>query len=123
VIIEAQQPEGIALRLSEDEIDHWNSALNEVCHGFRVANFQAAIGIPESRAIRLLERIHALVPGQPEVFEQDEVLAVRNALTTVLAELDAQEYHTRMGFAVEDSRQMRNTLDALTGQMRLVKTA
>lgn len=88
-----------------------------------MANFQAAIGIPADRANRLLERIQALVPGQPAVFDPGEILAVRNALTAVLAELDAQEYHPRMGFTVEDSRQMRNTLDALTGQMRLVKTA
>jgi hypothetical protein len=50
-------------------------------------------------------------------------LSEDNALTAVLAELDAQEYPTRMGVSVEDSRQMRNMLDALTGQMRLVKTA
>jgi len=123
MIIEAQQSEGVTLRLSEDEIAHWGNALNEVCHGFHVANFQAAIGIPQDRATRLLKRIHALVPGQPEGFEPEEVMAVRNALTTVLAELDPQEYHARMGFTVEDSRQMRNTLDALSGQMRFVKTA
>jgi hypothetical protein len=72
MVIQAQQPEGITLRLSEDEIVHWTNALNEVCHGFRVANFQAAIGIPEDRAAQLLERIHALVPGQPEAFQPDQ---------------------------------------------------
>lgn len=123
MVIEAQQSEGITLRLSEDEIGHWNNALNEVCNGFRVANFQAAIGISQDRAALLLGRIHALVPGQSESFESAEVLAVRNALTTVLAELDADEYRTRMGYSVEDSRQMRNTLDAMIGQLRLVRTA
>lgn len=123
MIIEARQPESITLRLSDDEIGHWNNALNEVCNGFSVANFQAAIGIPRDRAATLLERIHALTAGCPEVFGSDEVLAVRNALTATLTELDAAEFHTRMGFSVEESREMRNALDALAGQMRLVKTA
>jgi len=61
--------------------------------------------------------------GQPEVFLLDEVLAVRNALTMVLAELDPLEFHTRMGFTVEESKQMRNALDSLAGQIRVVKTA
>lgn len=121
--IEAQQPESITLRLAEAEIGHWNNALNEVCNGFSVANFQAAIGIPRDRAATLLERIHALLPGRPEAFRSDEVLAVRNALTAVLTELEPAEFHARMGFSVEESRQMRNALDALAGQMRLVKTA
>lgn len=121
--IEAQQPGSVTLRLAEAEIDHWTNALNEVCNGFSVANFQAAIGIPRDRAATLLERIHALLPERPEVFRSDEVLAVRNALTAALTELDAGEFHARMGFSVEESRQMRNSLDALAGQMRLVKTA
>lgn len=123
MIIEPQQSEGVTLRLTGDEIDHWNNALNEICHGFPLANFQAAIGIPQDRAVILLERIHALVPGQSATFVADEVLAVRNALTAVLAELDAQEFHARMGFTVEESKQMRNRLDAVVGRLRLVKTA
>lgn len=67
--------------------------------------------------------MHTLIPGQPEVFVSEELLAVRNALTAVLAELDPHEFHARMGFTVEDSREMRNRLDALSGQMRFVKTA
>ncbi len=41
----------------------------------------------------------------------------------VLAELDPLEFHTRMGFTVEESKQMRNALDSLAGQIRVVKTA
>ena len=123
MIIEAQQSKGITLRLTDEESDHWNNALNEVCNGFSVANFQAAIGIPRDRAVSLLERIHALSPELREYFQADELLAVRDALTAVLAELDPAEFHARMGFTVEESKQMRNALDELTGQMRYVKTA
>jgi hypothetical protein len=44
-------------------------------------------------------------------------------LTGVLAELHPHEFHARMGVSVEESQQMRNTLDELTRQMRFVKTA
>jgi hypothetical protein len=44
-------------------------------------------------------------------------------LTAVLAELHPHEFHARMGVSVEESQQMRNTLDELTRQMRFVKTA
>ncbi|HTZ59516.1 MAG TPA: hypothetical protein VMB49_15520 [Acidobacteriaceae bacterium] len=123
MIIETQQSEGITLRLSEGDIGHWNNALNEVCNGFSVANFQAAIGIARESAGALLERTHSLTPEGPEYFGLDEVLAVRNALTAVLAELDPAEFHARMGYTVEESKQMRNTLDELARHMRLVKTA
>jgi hypothetical protein len=121
--IDGQQSDRLTLRLGDDEIDHWNNALSEVCNGFAVANFQAAIGISEQSATALLEKVRSITPGQPEVFLLDEVLAVRNALTMVLAELDPREFHTRMGFTVEESKQLRNALDSLAGQIRVVKTA
>jgi hypothetical protein len=121
--IEAQKSDRLTLRLADDEIDHWNNALNEVCNGFAVANFQAAIGISEQSAKALLEKIRSIAPGQSELFLLDELLAVRNALTMVLVELDPREFHPRMGFTVEESKQMRNTLDSLAGQIRFVNTA
>jgi len=121
--IGVQQPDRLTLRLSRDELRQWNNTLNEICNGFAVANFHAAIGISEESAIGLLERVHSLPPDQPAVFLLEDVLAVRNALTAVLTELDPPEFHPRMGFTVEESRQMRNALDSLAVQMRLVKTA
>jgi hypothetical protein len=121
--IETQEPGRLILRLGEDDIGEWGNALNEVCHGFAAANFEAAIGIRQEIAALLLQKIGAAVPGRPEAFSLEEILAVRNALTTVLAELDVREYSMRMGFTVEESRQMRNALDRLAGQVRFVKTA
>jgi hypothetical protein len=121
--IETQTAERLRLRLSENEIGHWNNALNEVCNGFVVENFQAAIGIPATLADALLQRMHRMAPGEAEDFSVDEILALRNALTAVMAELEPGEFHSRMGFTVEESRQMRNSLDAMAGQMRVIKTA
>src|ERR1035438_613488 len=109
--IGVQQPDRLTLRLSRGELRQWNNALNEVCNGFSVANFQAAIGISQEMAIGLLDRVHSLPPDQPAVFLLEEVLAVRNALTAILAELDPEEFHTRTGSTVEEARQMRNALD------------
>lgn len=121
--IGSQEPDRLTLRLTRGEICQWNNALNEVCNGFSVANFQAAIGISENAAETLLEKVHSLTPDEPAVFLLEDVLAIRNALTAVLTELDSAEFHTRTGSTVEDARKMRNALDELTGQMRFVKTA
>lgn len=121
--IQRQESEIPALRLTGDEIDQWNNALNEVCNGFAVANFQAAMGISEKAPAELLAKVHSLHPNQPRRFDLDELLAVRNALTIVLGELRPVEFHTRMGSTVEDARKMRNPLDLLTGRLQLHKTA
>jgi hypothetical protein len=121
--IRAQGGDRLTLRLNKEEIGHWNNALNEVCNGFTVENFPAAIGIPRSSAVALLEKINSAAPTGVEAFSLDELLALRNALTTVLAELDSREYSTRMGFSVEESQEMRNSLDSITSQFRLHKTA
>lgn len=121
--IGAQQPDRLTLRLTRGEVSQWNNALNEVCNGFSVANFQAAIGISPDAAEGLLGKVHSVIPGEPVVFLLEDVLAIRNALTAVLTELDPAEFHARTGSTVEEAKKMRNALDELTGQMRFVKTA
>jgi hypothetical protein len=120
---ERQESERLTLRLTEGEIAQWINALNEVCNGFAVANFYAALGISEETAAVLLEKLQSIGANQPEVFALDEILGVRNALTMVLAKLDPSEFHPRMGSTVEEAKQMRNALDHLTGKIRLYKTA
>jgi hypothetical protein len=121
--IERQEPEGLALRLTEKEIVQLNNALNEICHGFAVENFQAAMGISKESAAQLMQRVHALHVNQAAFFALDELLAVRNALTVVLGELHPLEFHPRIGSEVEDAVAMRDALDLLTGRLQLHKTA
>jgi hypothetical protein len=118
IIVEAQKNEDLILSLDKDEIEQWNNALNEVCNGFTVANFPAAIGVSRDHALTLLARLHNASSHQTQIFSLDDLLAVRNALTTVLAELDSREYSTRMGFDVEESRRTRDALDSLTARYR-----
>lgn len=121
--IETSRPDKLTLRLSGSDIRHWNNALNEVCNGFAVANLEAALGISQQHVDDLLRRVHHAEPQQPLELVPEELLALRNALTMTLAELDAREFQTRMGVSVEDAREMRNALDAIAGQMRLFRTA
>lgn len=121
--IERQDSDGLILRLSENEIVQWSNALNEVCHGFAVENFHAAMGISDEAAKELLTKVGSLRQSQPLYFSLDELLAVRNALTIVLGELHPFEFHSRMGVEVEESREMRNALDRQTGRLQLHKTA
>jgi len=114
--IEAQHPGSLLLRLRAEELAHWGNALNEVCHGFAVENFEAAIGLRRAAAEDLLRRVAAAAPDRPEEWSLDELSGVRNALTAVLAELDPREFQPRMGHSVEESREMRNRLDFLASQ-------
>jgi hypothetical protein len=121
--IEAQHSRSLLLRLDEEDKGLWANALNEVCNGFAVENFEATIGLRQGDAEQLLRRLAGVAGGGAEEWSIDELLAIRNALTAVLAEVDPREFHPRMGFRVDEAREMRNTLDSLAGQIRFHKTA
>ncbi len=108
----------LTLALEREEIGHLNNALNEVCNGFTVANFEAAIGLPTKQASDLLRKVHKLIADEPLILTLNELDAFRNALTAVLAELEPWEYATRMGFQVNESEALRNRLDALASEAR-----
>ena len=112
------QSGALTLALDREEVRHLNNALNEVCNGFAVANFEAAIGLNNGQAADLLRRVHHLATHQPIDVTLAELDALRNSLTTVLAELEPWEYPTRMGFEVPESEPLRNRLDALASEAR-----
>jgi len=113
----------VALALSREEAAHANNALNEVCNGFAIANFEATIGLTRAQAAGLLRRVHESFGDSARHEAIDitlpELDGLRHALTAVLAELDAWEYATRMGFEVAESEALRNRLDTLAGEARL----
>lgn len=111
----------VRLTLTGEELALLNNALNEVCHGFEVANFEAAIGISKESALHLLRGIHDRQPSAGLELKVPELLALRNVLTAVLAELDSWEYPLRMGSAVLAGERMRDGLDTLAGQARFAQ--
>jgi len=108
----------LVLTLDREELRHLNNALNEVCNGFTVANFEAAIGVTKLRATDLLRRVHQLDGQRLMELTLPDLDALRNSLTAVLSELEPWEYSTRMGFEVSESEALRNRLDALASEVR-----
>lgn len=121
--VEASYPGKLLLRLSADEIGECNNALNEVCNGIAVSNLDAALGVSAEHAANLLSRVHSAKADVPLEFALEELLAIRNALTLVLAELDSREFETRMGIPIHRAKQMRDALDSVTGSLRHSRTA
>lgn len=55
-----KQPDGtFAVRASEDELVILNNALNEVCNGLPLRDFDSRVGVPLASAERLLETVGA----------------------------------------------------------------
>jgi hypothetical protein len=112
----------VALALSREQAAHANNVLHEACNGFAIANFEAAIGLTRAQAAGLLRRVQESF-GDSARHEAinitlPELDGLRHALTAVLADLDAWEYATRMGFEVAESETLRNRLDTLAGEAR-----
>ena len=112
------QNDGAMMELDPQEIGHLNNALNEVCNGFSVANFEAAIGIRQEEARKLLCRIHELHSSEPLNLNLSEIDALRHSLTAVLIGLEPWEYPVRMGFEVVETQKLRARLDALASAIR-----
>jgi len=112
------QPGGLSFQFNREDLGHLNDALNEVCNGFEVANFEAAIGLSHEQAAALLQRVHGAGSLQKLNLSLPELDAIRNAITAVLAELDASEYATRMGFEVAESEAFRKRLDLFASEAR-----
>jgi hypothetical protein len=54
------------LRISDDELMMLNNALNEVCNGFDLDEFETRIGASRERASELLAAINRLLEQMPE---------------------------------------------------------
>jgi hypothetical protein len=52
---------GVAIELTKDELLMLNAALNEVCNGVRIPEFQTRLGFEKAEVKELLERIHELI--------------------------------------------------------------
>jgi hypothetical protein len=51
----------VELRVTQDELVIFNNALNEVCHGFEVDEFETRIGASRDEAAALLQAIGRLL--------------------------------------------------------------
>ena len=128
--------ESVRLSLSRAEMVFVSNILNEVCNGFRVADFVKQIEIDQQDARRLLARIHDAAERAPGDsvgqagtkesrpngtaldFTHAELMAVRNALRETLRELGIEEFDTRVGLAFEEGQARLSYLDNLIEGVR-----
>lgn len=57
----AQSHEDVDFQFSTDELRLLNNALNEVCNGIRLSDFEGKIGVSRDQAKDLLNSIHRLI--------------------------------------------------------------
>ena len=127
--------ERIRLSLSRGELVFVNNILNEVCNGFRVADFVAQVGISQQDVRELLAKVHDVAERAPDngagqaegrQYRQNiasldlgrgELMAIRNALRESLRELGIQEFDTRVGLSFEEGQAKLRELDSLVEGM------
>lgn len=123
---------GSRIDLSPNELLCVNNVLNEVCHGFRVPDFLARIGVTRDEAIRLLDKVHtvgkhvwgaqvwdaslAAERAQIDLADRD-LITIRNALSETLRELGVEEFETRVGVSFEEGQARLKDLDSLMERM------
>lgn len=102
--------------LNIDDLIIINNALNEVCNGFRVYDFDKKIGATISYTCQLLEKINRIYNGLCKQEDSEEYLELesitikdlivsKNALYQVFNEIDDWEFSTRMGVTREEAMQ------------------
>ena len=95
----------VSLLLSRHELKMMNNALNEVCHGLRVVDFEAKMGSDKSETWPILKNIGRIYGEMKKSDNQDveigfsrrELRAIIGALQEVCESLDAWEFPIRMG--------------------------
>jgi hypothetical protein len=115
------------LGITADELSLIKNALNEVVNGLVIIDFPRRIGAELDTAQALLRDARAILRGQsarsgappparrrvPIVASVAELRVIHSALTTVVDEIDAAEFATRLGSAPEDARAIAAKLGEL----------
>jgi hypothetical protein len=109
------------LILTLDELRFIHQAFNEVCHGFRIENFDGKIGkmdIAKSEMDKL-GQIYERANGQSEnlpvsiLLNLDQIALFRNILHEVLKEIEDWEFHTRTGETRKRAEELQAQLQKL----------
>jgi hypothetical protein len=116
----------LSLRLSLDELGTIGNALNEVCHGLRVANFTSKMGDKRKNVSLFLDQIVPVYrkadrSGSSHVtlsFSGRELRSIIGALRTVYREIAEFEFQTRMG---DESSEVEEIIDKLIPIYRKMK--
>jgi len=114
------------LVLSRHELGTIGNAINEVCNGFRVADFEFKMGGDVPKVEQVLDDIIPVYrkmkrSGSPYVsvrFSRFELRAIIGALKTVCEEIDLIEFRTRMGATRDEVDEILDTIIPIYQKMK-----
>jgi len=106
--VEQNENRFLVVSFSPEERLCFSGALNEVCNGFQVADFERQIGISREGAKQLHTELKKQSSSDSPRIELTvpQLAALRNALTETLRELGIEEFETRVGIPFEDARKL-----------------
>jgi len=115
------------LLLNRDEMGMINNALNEVCNGIYLREFDSRMGAPVDAVRAVLRPVHDLLltirkNGLPKseiviTFALNELAVMRNALAVILQEIDEVEFETRLGATQKEIDALGTQIDNLLAAM------
>lgn len=90
------------LTMAMDELAIIHQSLNEVCHGFRLDNFEEVVGNTKKFAKEEMDKLRQLYvkDSRDDVsleVSKDELNVMRNAVRETCKEIDEWEYSIRIG--------------------------
>lgn len=106
----------IAFALQSEECLLLSNVLNEVINGFKVEDFDRAIGLKEPELQRVFTYLQNLRTGTEPRFSAIELAALRNALRETLRELGSEEFRTRTGFYCKEGQKLIDRIGSLIGE-------
>ncbi len=124
--LKALAADRVSLTLSRDELGTMGNALNEVCSGLRVIDFESKMGGEADEVHQILLDIIPVYRKMKESrssrvtlgFSCREVRSIIGALKEVLLEIDAIEFATRMGAEISEVEEILSQITPIYRKMK-----
>jgi hypothetical protein len=121
-------PENVSFHLSLHELGTISNGLNEVCHCFRVVDFEAKMGADRREVEHTLDEIsdgydkmkdEGLTEGIVN-FSDRELRMIIGALQEVCREIEDWEFHTRIGAELGEAEEILVELITVYQKMKKI---
>ncbi len=105
------------VKTSECSCVYLINVLNEVLYGFRV-DYERTLGTMQNEIMRVFKKLNALCQGEAldlEALSVEEAQLLLKCSKLCLAEIDAQEFATRLGVSTETASKVNFHLSQYIG--------
>ena len=111
------QEHRIEVELSPYDVALFSNALNEVCHGLRIPEFELLIGAPRSEVGELFDKVRTLGTEKPEriTATRKELSILQSAIRETLRRLRSTEFPIRTGVPFAFGEEVLRELNAYLG--------